>query len=376
MAYVSNPLFGEKGIDVSKSPTDQNVQDWFTGKAAYDDIDNMFAPTFVDPGQTAIDSGAYQMGSQFTDQYGNVAAGQAGRSAAQMDTTQSGQMRSGQQDLLDMLSASARGEGPSVAEMQLQQGQARNVAAGQAMAASQAGVNPALAQRNAMQGVGQSNMATNQQAAMLRAQEMERSRAAYGQQLGAVRGQDMSIEQQNLQAQIQQQQMNDDMVKFYEDQGLSRDQAELAAAQEQQRLQNEKDKLALEAAKLESEDQARSQGGFMGAVGTVLGAISDVNAKKCIKKDDKDIDDFMDSLAAYSYEYTDKAKAAAPELTGDGKVISVMLQDAERTELGKEFVEENAGGSGFKGMNYGKNLGTMLASIARLNEKVNALGDK
>lgn len=334
----------------------------------------------VSSGRSAVDTGAFKQQDQYTSQFDQAALEAQQRQAAQMDQGQSAEMRAGQQDLINMLGARARGEGPSIAEMQLRQGTDRTIAGAQALAASQAGVNPALALRGTQAAATQANLQTSQQQALLRAQEMEAARGQLGQQLGAVRGQDIGVAQQNLAAQMQQQQMNDAYASQLMEQGFSRDEANRQAsmAAEAARQQQEESAMSqqLEAERIRGEKYQAAGGGFVSALGALAAAASDVTAKKNIKMGDKELDAFMNSLAGYEYEYTDEAKEKIPEGTGNGKILSVMAQDLERTPMGKEMVVENMADSGKKGVNYGKGLGTMLASIARLNERLNDVEGK
>ena len=100
-------------------------------------------------------------------------------------------------------------------------------------------------------------------------------------------------------------------------------------------------------------------------------AMSDKNLKKNIKsardKDllsPKEIDGFLDSLYAHQYNYKDGKH-------GKGKQVGVMAQDLEKTQLGKQMVEDTTEG---KRVNFGKGLGLVVASQARLNERLNSIG--
>ena len=99
--------------------------------------------------------------------------------------------------------------------------------------------------------------------------------------------------------------------------------------------------------------------------------MSDKNLKKNIKsardKDllsPKEIDGFLDSLYAHQYNYKDGKH-------GKGKQVGVMAQDLEKPQLGKQMVEDTTEG---KRVNFGKGLGLVVASQARLNERLNSIG--
>lgn len=91
---------------------------------------------------------------------------------------------------------------------------------------------------------------------------------------------------------------------------------------------------------------------------------SDINLKEDIKDGDAKLDDFLNKLTAYEYEYKD------PEKHGAGKRISPMAQDLEKSELGKQMVIDTPEG---KLVDYGKGLGTIVAALAHLNEKLEEL---
>lgn len=93
-------------------------------------------------------------------------------------------------------------------------------------------------------------------------------------------------------------------------------------------------------------------------------AYSDINVKQDIKKGDAQLQEFLDSLGVYDYEYKD------PKY-GEGRRISPMAQEIEKTPLGKAAISTN--NEGYKIVDYGKLGGTMLASLAMLNHKYNEL---
>ena len=107
-----------------------------------------------------------------------------------------------------------------------------------------------------------------------------------------------------------------------------------------------------------------------GAVAPFI-AMSDRGLKKNIRsatdKDllsPKEVDGFLDSLYAHQYNYKDGKH-------GKGKQVGVMAQDLEKTQLGRQMVEDTPEG---KRVNYGKGLGLVVASQARINERLNQIG--
>lgn len=113
-------------------------------------------------------------------------------------------------------------------------------------------------------------------------------------------------------------------------------------------------------------------GGLVQAVAPIaMMTMSDRSVKKNIRSaKDKDllspneIDGFLSHLYAKQYNYKDGKH-------GKGKQVGIMAQDLENTQLGKQMVEDTPEG---KQVNYGKGLGLVVASQARLNERLNAIG--
>ena len=95
--------------------------------------------------------------------------------------------------------------------------------------------------------------------------------------------------------------------------------------------------------------------------------VSDENAKQDIHSGEDQLQDFLNSLGVYDYEYKD-------EKYGEGRRISPMAQEIESTPLGKAAISTND--EGYKVVDYGKLGGTMLAGIAMINHKNNALEEE
>jgi hypothetical protein len=96
-------------------------------------------------------------------------------------------------------------------------------------------------------------------------------------------------------------------------------------------------------------------------------SISDVLAKDKVLPAQNELEDFLKALGVYSYEYKDSAN-------GEGRRISPMAQEIEKTDLGKIAI--STGSDGMKRVDYGKLLGTQLSATAMLNNKVNDLAKK
>ncbi len=94
---------------------------------------------------------------------------------------------------------------------------------------------------------------------------------------------------------------------------------------------------------------------------------SDVRAKENISDAKGELQDFLDNLGIYSYEYKNKEH-------GEGRYISPMAQDFEKSKLGAQAVETDA--TGLKKVNYGRLIGVQSAALALLNHKYNELEQK
>lgn len=142
-----------------------------------------------------------------------------GRQAPKTDYTQANADYAQQQNALGMMRSAAEGKEPSVAQLQMQQGQRDAAAAAQGMASTArgGGGNAMLAMRQAQGANAEGAARTNQQAAMLRAQEMAQAREAYGGMAGNMRGQSAQQAQFQTQAAMQQTGMNDQRAMGYED---------------------------------------------------------------------------------------------------------------------------------------------------------------
>ena len=142
--------------------------------------------------------------------------------------------RGQQQALANQLALQAQGQGPSLAQGQLQQATDRNLAQALAMQAT-AGGDPAMAQR----GLAMQRADLGQQAAMQATQTRMAEQMAAQQQLGGLLGQARGGDLQARQLEQQQQAMNDQMVRYYVQSGLDLDQAQWMANMELERLRGQ-----------------------------------------------------------------------------------------------------------------------------------------
>lgn len=103
------------------------------------------------------------------------------------------ELRVRQMALADSLAASAAGEGPSLAQNQLDRANQQAIASQVALAASARGGNPVLAQRQAAQNVAAIQQDNAAKSAELRLAEALQARGQLGQVLDSARAQDISV---------------------------------------------------------------------------------------------------------------------------------------------------------------------------------------
>ena len=256
-----------------------------------------------------------------------------------------------QMALANSLQAQVAGTAPSVAQAQLQQGTDANIAQQRALAASGRGTNLGLAQKLAATNAAGAQQTAAGQAAIAKLQEQQTAQqllsgvntAGMANDVATAgvgvtqRGQDITQNTANQQAAIQAQQLAQQGVE----------------QQNQQQLQW--------AQTLRGQ---QGGGGTAGAIGGIIGGIgslfSDENLKEDIKPADDKIKSFLDKINAKEYEYKDKAD-------GDGKFISPMAQDLEKSDVGDSMVTDTPHG---KMVNYGRALGVMLAGQGYLNDRL------
>lgn len=118
-------------------------------------------------------------------------------------------------------------------------------------------------------------------------------------------------------------------------------------------------------------DMARrgQQQGLMGSIlgagaaggGAALGmAMSDERAKKNKAKADKEVDELLSVIDPQVYEYKN-------EKNGEGKHMSPMAQDLEKSEIGKSMVQDTPEG---KIVDYGKGFGAIMAIQSALDKRL------
>lgn len=264
------------------------AKDWLTGEVMWKDIEEAYAPV-----KAQWEATPYEMGA-------------------------------GQQEMMQMLEARARGEaGPSAAEMQLQRSREQNIAALMAARGSQRGMAPGAAQRQLGAQMAQETQVAAGQAAQIRAQEQLAAEQTYAQTM---------MEERQLQMQ----------------------------------KEMEQERIRAELAKEEAQREQESKAGVVGAVGSLLGFLSDRKLKKEVRSSDKDMLALLDELKAKEFKYKDKEH-------GKGKFYGVMAQDLEKSKAGKALVQETPVG---KGIDVAKALMMTMAATATLNKRLKALEGK
>lgn len=114
-----------------------------------------------------------------------------------------------------------------------------------------------------------------------------------------------------------------------------------------------------------------SGGGGAASGAGAAAAASDERLKIEIKGSDPKVMKFLDAIKAHEYEYKESAKDLPG--AGEGKHVSPMAQELEKSELGKQMVIDTPNG---KMVDYGKGFGTILAAQAMLNKRLNELESK
>lgn len=139
--------------------------------------------------------GSYLFGIKPVDDSQAKADAEAQRKAAAAYAAREANAYGGQQRLANNLWGVVNGQGPSVAGTELQQGLDANLAAGNSMAAGGSGANGALNRYAAILAAGKANVDTNQQAALLQAQQTAQARQQLSGVTGAMAGESGSLAQ-------------------------------------------------------------------------------------------------------------------------------------------------------------------------------------
>ncbi len=259
-----------------------------------------------------------------------------------------------QQQALSMLQGQAMGTDPAIAQMAAAQ---RSNALADSLALAGAS-GSAAGMAAGVRGAQNQQLALNSQIAAQQAQQRLAAQQAFMGAATDVRGQEIQQAGMNQQAELQGQQLKNNLFMQYLQQGLGVEQA---------RMQAEAQYAAAIQGGYNASMEARGKifGGAMqaggGALTALIGAMSDRREKKAIKKES--MRGFLDALSAKSYEYKDTAKPG----TAAGRRYGIMAQDLEKTPAGKSIVRETEHG---KMVDVVQGFGLALAAMADLNKRL------
>lgn len=237
-----------------------------------------------------------------------------------------------QQDIAEMLRQRAAGQGPSVAQAQLEQSTQANQAQQMALANSARGgaMQQAAARRQAIQQGAIAQQQAASQAAGLRAQEMASAQSAYAQNASAIRQGDQNVMQQE-----------------------ASNQSSWANAQ------NASAQINAGIGTGNADRSSKNNSSLMAMGKSMLGGLlSDRRMKENVHEADDDMRRFLDALQPYQFEYKGQP----------GTHYGVMAQDAERSPVGDSFVEDGPGG--VKTLDPNQGFGAVLAALANLNKRL------
>lgn len=312
--------------------------------------------------------GADAENSQYKDRdqlmkYINQGMGQGGiahMNAPQILSDPDSQFRGAQLGAVHQLSgvlAGGKGAGELAAERQFQNANA----AQQAMARSARGTNSALAYRNAANQTaanGATAAGAGQQAALL---DRQSAAASLGNLSNAGRAGDFSLGNANAGYQQQTNGLNSQNYLGLMGSLGTMDANQLQAVQAAQANHG----LAGGLLNAAGQVAAAYVGGPMAAAKAAEGGIpSDERIKTNVTDARDSVDQLMDSMSPKGFAYKEPAKF------GPGMSAGVMAQDLERSDAGKDMVQETPDG---KSIDMKKAVAAALAATARLNERLRAV---
>lgn len=345
------------------------------------------------PEKASIDESSFEIGKEWTRKFDKEGRKQQKREAAQVMGTDirtgpQEEFRQSQADLLSALQKQARGEGPSVATEQLKAARDQSIRQQMAAAASNQGVDPAVAAKMAAEQATQTNLQTGQQIAQAKLQEQTAAQQQIAGLAGQARTQDIGLATDqakmnqattlaNLQAEQQQREYNDRMTQYYMSMGFQRDQAIQAAQADWEKFQAQTH-MAGEAQEAQhrallaglTQEGVKSQhqligsglqvgGQFLGQGAGAIAALSDKRGKKDITKEK--VSSFLDALQSAGWTYKDPSD-------GEGKHYGVMAQDLLKTKVGRSMVDKQPDGR--LGIDVIDSIGPILASLSEMKKRL------
>lgn len=263
-----------------------------------------------------------------------------------------------QKDLAAQLLAQAKGEGPSLAQMQLKKATDRTMAQSLGTIKAGLGSNPALAARTA--GLAASQQLANQgaESGLLRLKEQ----LAAQEQLAALAntGAGQSIQQQAADAgvKIDAKQAETQYLDMLQKKELAKLSGDYGIWQQAEANKGRPSKPTT---------WEQIKGGLVtGGTAAILAALSDENTKKNIKDGSTQVQNLMDKLSVNSYQYKNPKAPGA----GEGQKVSVMAQDLQKDPIGKQAVLNTPQGLM---LDYSKLLPAMLAANADQHKRIKEL---
>ncbi len=247
-----------------------------------------------------------------------------GRLGAAIDQGASNEIRQRQMTLADQLAAQAAGQGPSLAQAQLNQATTRNLAQMAALAASaRGGASGGLGMRGLQ--AQQASVASQaaRDAALARIQEQMQARQQLSGVLDQTRGVDAQLAQQQASIEQNQRALNDAQSRFYQGALMDADNRQAEAMMDYEKLKSAQH-AALESARSGAYSSgAQRRGDLIGGIGAgVAAAFSDKRLKKNIKDGGKDAMSMMEkyySGGAVGLPPIDATPAAEPAKDDDEK---------------------------------------------------------
>lgn len=296
---------------------------------------------------------------------------QAGRQAAPTyNQGNSFAARAQQQANLDLLRQQALGQGPSAAQAQLQAGTDANIRSQMAMANSmRGGVGAqAAAQYGALQNAGVAAQQTANQAALLRAQEMQQARSEFGQQASGLRQADLSQAGTAAQIEAQQRALNAQQQQAYMRNAIEIQERQQQAMQNYEQLMSGNYNSAMgyqTQAQLQNAKQEGQYGGqILGGIAGMLGFLSDERVKEHVETTDpKNLREFLSVIQPKTFDYK-------REVGGERNVTGVMAQDLEKSALGREVVRNV---DGVKVVHLGRAVSAVLAALGDTHKRLERL---
>lgn len=325
-------------------------------------------PITVDPSKIAEVKNPY-----LTDQMQQISNQQQAiqnRPQVTMDVAQQEQARAQQMQLAQALSLQASGQGPSLAQAQMNQAQDAMIRQQQAQAASmRGGVNPMLLARGMQQQNAISGQQLAQSAGVMRLQEQQAAQQQLANVLQSSREQDIGLAGQQASLGVQQQQFVDQLTNQLMTQGFTLQQAQQMANTEMAQFNAQQNLGKYQAQK---GVQAQTSGAKWAAGGAALaglvGLLSDVRQKEEIKDTDpKEMLEFLDALESKNYKYKN------PNLSGasKGERFGIIAQDLEKSKIGKSIVKDTTQG---KMVDVNQGYGVVLAALSEMNKRLKKVG--